>query len=171
MKYPIQLLNKIFCLSLLTLSISCGSAKCNDKLIAKDCPPDGKCTLTIHKNKSLYTNTNELGELVYEMQDNDTKDIAVYTYNRTPPKNVQDGTYREEVIVEVDRKPKTSVLDGKIRAKALFGRFCYCKGSTGYYKIEAGDLIKSSGDQEVYEFNFKITEVPQVLQKIQFSLK
>ena len=172
MKYSIQLLNTIFFLSLLTLSISCGSAKCNDKLIVKDCPPDGKCSVTIHKNKSLFVKTDDLGKLLYELQDNANKDIAVYTYDRTPPKDVMDGSYREEVIVELDKGQQTIVLSGglsKSGTKVLFGRFCYCKGFTGYYKIASGNL--TALDESVYSVDFKVTEVPQILEKIQFSIK
>lgn len=162
-------------LSIFTIVISCGSSKaCNDKLVAKDCPTDGKCSVVIHKDKAMVIKTDEFGKPHYEMEDNATKNVVIYTYNRNVPKDVQDGSYREVIVLELNKNQQSFSFTGKpskTPTNALFGRFCYCKGSTGYYKITEGNLTLSDPENQNYTMDFRITEVPQVIQKIQFSVK
>lgn len=160
--------------SAIALSVSCGSSKsCNTKLAKQDCPTEGKCTVIIHKDKALLIKMDEFGKPHYEMQDNAAKNVVVYTYNKDVPKDLMDANYREEVVLELDKNQQSASLTGKAKGevKALFGRFCYCKGSTGYYFINDGNLTLTDAEQQSYSVDFKITEVPQIVQKIQFSTK
>lgn len=160
--------------AVISLSVSCGSSKsCNNKLASKDCPSEGKCTVVVHKDKALLIKMDEFGKPHYEMEANPSKNVVVYTYNKDVPKDVMDANYREEVVLELDKKQQSSSLTGKSKGniKALFGRFCYCKGSTGYYFINEGSLMLSDPEHQNYTVDFKITEVPQVVNTIQFSLK
>ena len=54
----------------------------------------------------------------------------------------------------------------------LFGRFCYCKGSTGNYKVIDGNLNLKQKDNEVeFELVFKNNQVPQLLTTISEVVK
>jgi len=52
--------------------------------------------------------------------------------------------------------------------KALFARLCFCRGQTGYYIINQGQLSikKLSESQYHLKMRFKIDEVPQVISEI-----
>ena len=54
----------------------------------------------------------------------------------------------------------------------LFGRFCFCRGATGYYKVKEGNLkLKKINETYQLDFDFKINEVPQIISKISGVVK
>ncbi len=142
--------------------------------VDSDCPKDGSCEVTVNANKALAVKTDEFGKLYYQLEDNKDKKVIVYTYNRAVPEGVQDGHYREEIILEVDNGVITiNTSDPASKGiKALFGRFCYCKGYTGHYTIESGTLkMETKEGQQHIDFAFTVKEVPQIIKHIAFSLK
>jgi hypothetical protein len=50
----------------------------------------------------------------------------------------------------------------------LFGRFCYCKGQAGNFKVKNGNL-KITKDK--IDLDFEIKEVPQIIKNISIRLK
>jgi hypothetical protein len=52
-----------------------------------------------------------------------------------------------------------------------FGRFCFCRGQTGYYKVEEGKLnLKKTNDTIALNLDFTITKVPQIIKTITTSI-
>lgn len=145
-----------------------------DTTVPDTCPKEGSCDIKVHTDKTIVVKTSELGELYYELQDSKDKTVIVYTYTKTVRKDIMDAGYREEIVFEINNDAKSSVIsDANLQqAKMLFGRFCFCKGSTGYYRIKSGSL-KTDSDKGIkrFDLDFHIDEVPQVLQRINFSIK
>jgi hypothetical protein len=142
--------------------------------LQSNCPGNGTCTITSNPGKSLGINEDEYGNLRYVLNDDATKSVFVITYNRNVPKDVQDGTYREEIIFECDNSNKSTVIEGEAlkNAKLLFGRFCYCKGQTGYYTINNGTLrISGDNHQRIFNLDFITSKTPQVLSSVKFIVK
>ncbi|WP_298155909.1 hypothetical protein [Flavobacterium sp.] len=142
--------------------------------ILSGCPADGKCTVEMTAGKSLVVHEDEFGNRSYELMDEIGTNVYKVAYNRNVPEGVQDGTYREEIIFESKNENKSSVLQGNAlqNAKLLFGRFCYCKGQTGYYKITDGTLrISGNTGERVYSLDFKTDKTPQVLNSVTFSIR
>ena len=139
--------------------------------LVSDCPGDGSCTMKIFPDKGIITKAGENnGNFHYEMVADAAKSTVVYEYSKNVPKNVMDAGLREEIVLEID----DTIKEGKFTdfPSAVFGRFCYCKGYTGYYKIKTGILTVSERDgQRYFNFQFKIDEVPQITQSIDFSIK
>jgi hypothetical protein len=144
----------------------------NQKVSEVSCPDDGKCTLEILRNKSIAIKTDDLGSLYYQTIDSPQTSVIVYQYNLNVAKDLQDGNYREEIIFEIKNTDKKIVLSGVAlqQTKMLFGRFCFCRGQTGYYKIEEGTLSLNQKDNVVnFNLDFTITKVPQIIKSIQTS--
>jgi hypothetical protein len=142
--------------------------------IEMGCPTDGICEIEVKENKAMDIMTDASGSFFYKLHDDNSKAVIVFSYTKSTPKEIQDGTYKEEVVMEIDKSQKaTEIVDFSSGIpKILFGRFCYCKGYTGYYKIDSGKLkIALNGNKKDFYFNFKINEVPQVLENIHFTLK
>jgi hypothetical protein len=134
------------------------------------CPSDGKCTVEIFKNKSLEIVKDDIGSIYYKMLESENTQIIKYTYFRNSPRpDYKDGNYSEEIIFEVGNLDKILNLNDVDlqQTKMLFGRFCYCKGQAGYFKISDGNL-KLEKKENVIQFNlvFKIVEVPQIINSI-----
>lgn len=177
---------------LLSIMMFFGSCKCKKDLIAETiktnsipsskfqkmmttfCPENGKCTTAIYRNKSLEIKTDEFGHNYYNQIDNAETSVIKFSYNRNVPKGLQDGSYREEIVFEINNSDKELSLKNEEiqKTKMLFGRFCYCKGSTGNYKVIDGNLNLKQKDNEVeFELVFKNNQVPQLLTTISEVVK
>lgn len=141
--------------------------------IQESCPKDGICKVEMFKNKRLVVIPDSLGDLYYELEESKTTTVIKYTYNRNSDNDLADGTYREELLFEINSTTMNLNLSGKElkETKMLFGRFCYCKGQTGYYKIENGTLKMDKQKNKVaLVIQFQQDQVPQVVSAISFFL-
>lgn len=139
--------------------------------ITSECPKDGNCSVKLNPHKAIELKTDEFGRLYYTLVENPSKSVYQYTYNRIVKGNLQDGHYREEVIFEVSDASNIHLTNEALaQQKVLFGRFCYCKGQTGYYAVKQGSLSVTQNKQQTWaELNFTISEVPQIIQEIRFK--
>ncbi len=128
------------------------------------CPEDGTCSFEILKNKSLQIKTDNLGSIYPEMIEGN-RFVIKFEYKKHGNTNYQDSGYREEIFIELDKNNlEIETIDLQDR-KLFFARWCYCKGQTGYYKINQGKLSITKIDDENYQLSlsFKIEEVPQII--------
>lgn len=161
------------CLTLLSCKAKKDStAHIQEHFVTTECPKDGICTFEILKNKTLKELKGSLGEFYYDIVEGGNS-LLKFQYERNQIPNTVDGHYIEQVFVQLDNINLEVKLDGKYlqNVKATFARFCYCKGSTGYYKIRSGDLSIKKTDAENYQFyfSFKVIEVPQIITEIRES--
>ncbi len=139
------------------------------KMMTTFCPENGKCITEIFRNKSLDIKSDEFGSIYYNQIDNLETSIIKFSYSRNVPKGLQDGSYREEIIFEINNTDKELSLKNEEiqKTKMLFGRFCYCKGSTGNYKVIDGNLNLIQKNNKIqFELEFKNNKVPQLLKTI-----
>ena len=57
--------------------------------------------------------------------------------------------------------------------KVFFARWCFCKGQTGFYKINTGNLSISRLENTSYQMHltFTVDEVPQIIKEIKQNFK
>ncbi|HMC02307.1 MAG TPA: hypothetical protein VKN14_14805 [Flavobacteriaceae bacterium] len=168
-------------LVLVCLTVLCCKAKKDmithnmEHYITTECPEDGDCTFEVLQNKSLKKLKGSLGELYYKVVDGD-KILLKFEYERDQIPNTVDGHYIEQVFLELDGSSlEVELKSAELKnVKATFARFCYCKGQTGYYEIDEGNLLIKKTEDKNYQldFSFKITQVPQIITEIHelFSL-
>jgi hypothetical protein len=143
---------------------------------ASPCPEDGDCTFEVLSNQSFSIEKDGIGALYPKVVDGNTI-ILKFEYKRNDIPNTVDGQYRELVYLELSPEHvEIDLKDGElINVKALFARLCFCRGQTGYYIINQGQLSlkKLSEHQYHLKMRFKIDEVPQVISEIDevFSIK
>ncbi len=134
-----------------------------------NCPENGDCTIELLPNTSLEFEKDEFGNL-YPVISEGNKTIFKYIYTRNPIPNTQDSNYSEIVFAELDSiiSPRTLTDETLQDIKLHFGRLCFCKGETGYYPIKKGKfkITKSTKNTFKIDFNFKISEVPQIISAI-----
>jgi hypothetical protein len=146
----------------------------NKNITKTFCLDDGKCTTEIFRNTSLDVKTDEFGSIYYNKIENPETSVIVYKYNRNVPKGLQDGNYSEQIVFEINNSDKTMTLSNLElqQTKMLFGRFCYCKGSAGNFKVEKGNLnLKQKNNEVQFDLDFKITKVPQLINAISQTVK
>lgn len=133
----------------------------------KTCPDNGTCKLDVFKNKTLQVKTDDFGETYLEIV-NGNQLILKFEYKKQGNAKYQDSGYREEVFIELDiDNPEIETVNLKDK-KLFFARWCYCKGQTGYYKINEGKLVVNHLDNNNFllSLNFTINEVPQIIKEI-----
>jgi hypothetical protein len=149
-------------------------AESGKNLTESVCPENGKCTSELLRNKSLDVKADEFGSLYYQISESNETSVVVYRYDKDVPKDLQDANYSEQIIFEINNKTQTVTLSGKDlqQCKMLFGRFCFCKGQTGNYKVLVGNLnLKQEGDTVQFDLSFKVSEVPQLITSIKSTVK
>lgn len=164
-------------ISLFAISCNCKKNSVENKAqqevkttLTSNCPEDGKCIVTVSKNKKIEILRDAFGKIYYEMADSELRSVIKYEYTRNALQGTQDSGYREEVIFELDNKIKDAnyIDTALVNQKLLFGRFCFCRGQTGYYQITKGAInLKNSG----LTVNFTTTEVPQIINSFTIDLK
>ncbi|XCF05894.1 hypothetical protein ABI125_14395 [Tamlana crocina] len=169
----------LYLLILLVFTLSCKSENTavtqkNSELNSIVCPENGVCAFKVLQNKSLAIKTDGLGDLFLETVEG-KKLVLKFEYSKNHDKKLEDGSYREEVFLELNPNDLKIETKDLVNQKLYFARWCYCKGETGYYKIKEG-LLKveklNDGSFQLY-LSFKIDEVPQVVTQINetFSLQ
>ena len=133
---------------------------------AKSCPNDGVCTIEVLKNKSVHLRYDEF-DLPYVDFSESKSTLLKYSYKRNVEETLADAYYEEIVYIEIKDINEDYVLkDVELtQVNAIFGRLCFCRGATGYYKISEGQLNLNRKSQNL-NFTFKINEVPQVINAI-----
>ena len=166
-------MKNVFLLSFILLLASCNSKRTligGFASLISECSTNGNCSVELIRNKALVINGDEFG-MHYSTTDNHEKAIVIYKYSKIVKGNIQDAGYREELVFEIDNSVENkTVTDLELQnTKMLFGRFCYCKGQTGYYKVEKGKLEMNSNTKTIV-VNFTVDEVPQVIKHVAISL-
>jgi|SRR6218665_132656 len=137
--------------------------------LESECPSDGNCTIEVFKETKLVVKQDEFGQNYYEKEHDSGKKVIKYSYSRKVKGGIQDAGYREEVVFELGHFENQKYVDSNIQqTKMLFGRFCFCKGQTGNYKVTNGAL---SIQDQTATLNFTISEVPQIIKNISFAIK
>lgn len=165
-------MKKIIVLFLLGLLFSCNAQKNVSSTMAKitsGCPSDGTCEVEILKNKQLILHYDDLGGMYYDIKEQEGTTVIHYQYNKTTQANLQDGHYREDIIFEIKNSDKSlNLTDSALQqTKLIFGRHCFCKGQTGYFKVEKGKLNLSSKKDEIhFDLSFENEKIPQLIRFI-----
>ena len=149
-------------------------SKAKEYSIMSPCPENGVCKIQILKNKSLNVKTDDLGILYYQLSDNENTSVIQYTYDRKVEKGLEDAQHREEIIFEIKNiTTELNLQDNSLQeTKMLFGRLCFCRGQTGYYKVENGTLkLQNTNEIITLDLNFKINEVPQLYDSVKATIK
>lgn len=138
-----------------------------------NCPENGDCTFEVLENSVLNIKHDDNGQLYPEIAAGDQL-VVKYTYDKKTVKGVMDGNYTEYVYFEFNPNEAQYILKDKElqKAKMLFGRICYCKGSMGYFPVLEGNLFMFNRKGNLHlRTSFKVHKVPQVIEQIDENIK
>ncbi len=148
----------------------------NNGLTKTICPSDGICNLIVLEKKEIHFKNENTINFYPEIVDSESI-VLTFEYKRNEIPNTVDGSYSELIYLELDPDNLDLTLEDKALqdVKLLFARFCYCKGQTGYYKINNGTLKIEKINTETYymSLSFSQDKVPQIINFIgeTFELK
>lgn len=169
-------------LFLVPLALGLSFCNCQKSVIASNtivaiespCPENGNCSIQIIRNKNMEVKTDEFGSVYYTMNDDSNKSVIVYQYKRTVEEGLEDGQHREEIVFEINNSDtEIHLTDNQLQdTKMLFGRYCFCKGQTGNYKVQKGTLnLTNKAGIVTVALDFQITKVPQLFTTVRTTVK
>ena len=134
------------------------------------CPPEGDCTVTILEHKSIVLSSNEDNTINYTLQDDSTHTVIRYEYKKNMKQVETDGGYKETIIFEINNNNSQSLENEELqKTKMLFGRYCFCRGQIGLFKVTNGKLKWFKKNKKLqFHLDFKIKEVPQIITTIDY---
>lgn len=134
------------------------------------CPENGNCSYDILKNKTIQIKTDNLGSMYPEIIGGSGL-VLKFEYKKSTNTEYEDSSYREEIFIELDENRLEFVTDNFKQEKLFFARWCYCKGQTGYYKIQQGKLAVTKINKETYQLqlSFNIEKLPQITETISYA--
>jgi len=136
------------------------------------CAENGNCVVEIFKNSALLIRKDETGQLYIEIIPGE-KNVFKYSYTKKSVEGIADSGYQEIILFEFVSGEINLHLQNKDlqEANLFFGRFCYCKGESGYFRVTKGNLkLVADGKEINVDLNFQ-AEVPQIIHEIKETIK
>jgi hypothetical protein len=141
-------MKKIIFLIATSILMNCKSTmnETNSNNLAKvnsNCPEDGICNLTIHKNKSLDVKKDEFNKIYYHLLDNENVTTYIYDFQTKTDSTLQDATYKEEIIFELKNNEILLDLNNEDlkNIKLIIGRHKFERSNNvGYFEVTKGNF-------------------------------
>ena len=169
----------ILTFSLLLILKSCKvvpevNSEVSKEISSLTCPVEGTCKLEVIKNSHLEIKTDEFG-ILYPQIDDGLFMVLKFEYIRNEIPETADSGYRELIFLQLNPEQMEMEIQNKnlSTVNLLFARLCFCRGQTGYYKINMGRLSVKKIQDKTYlvDLEFKTDEVPQVINHISETFK
>jgi len=165
-------------LFILVLSVvGCKSSQINTSLeelnekqtvILSNCIDDAVCNIEIIPKSNLLIKEDEFKNTYIEFEKGNNT-IIKYQLKKNELPNTADSHYSEIIYLEIDNYNKSIYLKNEElqQVKMIYGRLCYCKGSSGYFKVKKGSLeLILSKNKLSLNTNFNVENIPQIVSQI-----
>ena len=165
---------RYFLFFLVILNTGCQSSRLNKSLISlkeprvialESCPEKSTCTIEIIPHSTLIIKEDEFKNTYIEILKGPNT-ILKYQYKKDEIPNTADGHYSEIVYIETDNYDKNILLKNEQlqEVKMVFGRLCYCKGTSGYFSVIKGELeLTVKKNKLTLNTNFSVDNIPQLI--------
>ncbi|WP_162984924.1 hypothetical protein [Mesonia aquimarina] len=132
------------------------------------CKKSGDCIVEVMEDTSILMQKDDADMLFPKFITNTSSKVIKFTYTQKMAQEAEDAQYKEEVIFEIPSQENTLFYenDNLQKVKLIHGRFCYCKGAAGYFKITEGRLSIKNGKLQL---DFKNNSVPQIIDSLELS--
>lgn len=127
-------MKKLLFLPVLMLFAACVTKKDTIGTLS-NCPSEGVCKYTRHKNTALEIKKDDVGSLYYQKVTQSGKTTFTYVYEQNKDQAYVDGHYIEEIVFEVDDSFFDKDVENQPLKKVLFNVSCFCKGKAGGYEV------------------------------------
>ena len=169
---------KYICLFILVLLVvGCKTSQINTSLeelnekhtvILSNCIDNAVCNIEIIPKSNLLIKEDEFKNTYIEFEKGNNT-IIKYQLKKNELPNTADSHYSEIIYLEIDNYNKSLYLKNEElqQVKMIYGRLCYCKGSSGYFKVKKGSLeLILSKNKLSLNANFNVENIPQIVSQI-----
>ena len=169
---------KYICLFIIVLLVAgCKSSQINTSLedlnekhtiLLSNCIDNAVCNIEIIPKSNLLIKEDEFKNTYIEFEKGNNI-IIKYQLKKNELPNTADSHYSEIIYLEIDNYNKSLYLKNEElqQVKMIYGRLCYCKGSSGYFKVNKGSLeLILSKNKLSLNAKFKVENIPQLVTEI-----
>lgn len=169
---------KYLCLFFLVLLVvGCKSSQINTSLeelnekhtvLLSNCIDNAVCNIELLPKSNLLIKEDEFKNTYIEFEKGNNT-IIKYQLKKNELPNTADSHYSELIYLEIDNYNKSLNLKNEDlqQVKMIYGRLCYCKGSSGYFKVNKGSLeLILSKNKLSLNANFNVENIPQIVSQI-----
>lgn len=169
---------KYLCLFFLVLLVvGCKSSQINTSLeelnekhtvLLSNCIDNAVCNIELLPKSNLLIKEDEFKNTYIEFEKGNNT-IIKYQLKKNELPNTADSHYSEIIYLEIDNYNKSLNLKNEDlqQVKMIYGRLCYCKGSSGYFKVNKGSLeLILSKNKLSLNANFNVENIPQIVSQI-----
>jgi hypothetical protein len=169
---------KYLCLFFLVLLVvGCKSSQINTSLeelnekhtvLLSNCIDNTVCNIELIPKSNLLIKEDEFKNTYIEFEKGNNT-IIKYQLKKNELPNTADSHYSEIIYLEIDNYNKSLNLKNEDlqQVKMIYGRLCYCKGSSGYFKVNKGSLeLILSKNKLSLNANFNVENIPQIVSQI-----
>jgi len=144
--------------------------KLNEKHIVtlSNCIDNAICKIEVIPKTSLLIKEDEFQNTYIEFEKSNNT-IIKYELKKNELANVADSHYSESLFLEIDNYNKNIILKNEDlqQVKMIYGRLCYCKGTSGYFKVNSGFLeLVLIRNKLSLDTKFKVENIPQLVTEI-----
>ena len=162
---------------LFLLVVGCKSSQINTSLeklnekhtiILSNCIDNAVCNIDIIPKSNLLIKEDEFKNTYIEFEKGNNT-IIKYQLKKNELPNTADSHYAEILYLEIDNYNKSLYLKNEElqQVKMIYGRLCYCKGSSGYFKVNNGSLeLTLSKNKLSLDVKFNVENIPQIVSQI-----
>jgi len=133
-----------------------------------NCITNATCSIEIIPNSSLLIKQDEFQNSYVEIKKG-SNTLVKYQLKKNEIPNTADSNYSEILYIEIDNYNKSLVLKNEElqQVKMIYGRLCYCKGASGYFKVKKGNLeLILKKNQLTLNTNFTVENIPQIITQV-----
>jgi hypothetical protein len=157
--------------------VGCKSSQINTSLeelnekhtvLLSNCIDNAVCNIELLPKSNLLIKEDEFKNTYIEFEKGNNT-IIKYQLKKNELPNTADSHYSEIIYLEIDNYNKSLNLKNEDlqQVKMIYGRLCYCKGSSGYFKVNKGSLeLILSKNKLSLNANFNVENIPQIVSQI-----
>jgi len=137
-------------------------------ILLSNCIDNAVCNIEIIPKSNLLIKEDEFKNTYIEFEKGNNT-IIKYELKKNEIPNVADAHYSELLFLEIDNYNKSLYLKNEElqQVKMIYGRLCYCKGTSGYFKVNTGYLELALIKNQLYlDTKFKVENIPQLVTEI-----
>lgn len=155
---------------------SCGNTKSSSNTVKdtiSNTPISTEKIIVETKMNTIYSLVEDTTGSLYPAFETGNATTLIFNYTEKGASGTADGDYTETVHLMIPNDSNSLKLKDQNlqQLKMVFGKFCFCRGEAGYYKVTNGSvsiknekgLITIKASFEIPETSNKISTIEQVV--------
>ncbi|WP_415373707.1 hypothetical protein [Patiriisocius sp. Uisw_017] len=163
----------LYLASLMLVANSCGNTKSTLNTVEdtiSNTPISTEKIIVETKKNTIYSLVEDTAGSLYPAFETGNATTLIFNYTEKGAAGTADGDYTETVHLMIPNDSNYLKLKDQNlqQLKMVFGKFCFCRGEAGYYKVTNGSVsIKNEKGLMTIKASFEIPETSNKISTIE----